>query len=109
MSLLLLPKDKRLELPALTRLANGAPCSLLVPDVCCGRDETTVWCHSNMSRHGRGAFHKSHDCYGALGCVACHHWLDFGKATRAEKEEAFQRGMERTLFWLWSEGKVRVA
>lgn len=99
----------RLEIPALLELANGAPCMLLVPDVCRGEPATTVACHSNMSRHGRGAFHKSHDCYIAFGCVRCHHWLDSGGANRAVKEEAFQRGMERTWLYLWFERKICVA
>lgn len=104
-----LPKDKRLEIPKLLELANGAPCTLLVPEICTGDVATTVAAHSNMSRHGRGSFLKSHDPFVAFGCSACHYWLDFGKANRADKEEIFIRGMERTWFWLWFEGKIKVA
>jgi len=95
--------------PKLTRLASGAPCHLNVDRVCIGGGETTVWCHSNLYRHGKGKSIKAHDCFGATGCYACHAWLDQGKASRDEKEAVFMRGLERTLLWLWREGKIKVA
>lgn len=108
MSSLLIPKEPRLELPKLTALAENQPCFLRVPDVCNGGGPTTVWAHSNMSRHGRGSHRKSDDCFGCFACMPCHYWLDFGPAPRADKEEAFVRAMERTMRYLWMTGKVRV-
>jgi len=106
---MMFPKDPRYENEKLTRTAKGTPCQLQVPNVCNRDDATSVWAHSNLSRHGRGKDHKSHDCFGVIACGACHYWLDFSAfATRAEKEEAFERGRDRTLLYLFRSGKLKV-
>jgi hypothetical protein len=104
-----IPKETRLVLPALTDSAEGEPCTFLIENVCDGGGPTSVWCHSNMSRHGRGLHRKADDCFGAIGCAKCHYWYDFGNtATRAEKEEAFMRAFERSLRYLWFTGRLRI-
>ena len=108
-----LMKEPRLEIPGWTEMARGEPCQMQIEGVCLWlkqRDtETTVWAHSNSSRHGRGMHRKSDDCYGSLACGACHHWYDFGKdANRAVKEEAIVRGFERSIRHLIVVGKLIV-
>lgn len=89
-------------------LARGAPCMFKVPGICNNDPETSVWCHSNELRHGKGKAIKAHDCFGAIGCSACHAWHDQGRASRADKIEAFYRAFEGTLLWLWWTGKIAV-
>jgi hypothetical protein len=90
--------------PALLATAKGQDCMLRIPDVCNGNPETVVACHSNLSLHGKGMGIKAHDFCIAYGCSECHYWLDFGNASREEKELAFYRGMSRTLEHLFNEG-----
>lgn len=102
-------REPSLRIPGFTELARGEPCMFRVEDVCNGDWATTVWCHSNMSRHGRGKDYPAHDPYGALGCSACHYWYDHGNtASRAEKEEVFVRAMEKSHLHFWRVGKFLV-
>lgn len=85
-----------------------------VPGICNGRTDTTVWCHSNESRHGKGVGQKSHDCFGALGCSACHQWYDFDSRSKEvtlemiDRQLAFRDAMERTLYYFWANGLITV-
>ena len=94
-------------------IAHEAPCLLEIRNVCDagfslgGRASNP--CHSNLQRHGRGFAYKSHDCFVVPGCNPCHQWLDSGKATREEKDEAFMKALERYWLWLWTEGKIKCA
>lgn len=64
----------------------GEPCYLRVPGVQCAKRETVVPCHSNQSKHGKGAGLKADDIYTVPGCMHCHHEIDQGKRlTRAER------------------------
>ena len=86
------PKRYRQINPYLLGMANGRPCLLRVPDVCNGRTDTTVACHSNYTaRGGKGGARKADDQYTVWGCYACHTWLDQGPASAEEKEQAFAR------------------
>lgn len=89
-------------------VAHDAPCMFRVPGVCQSGVNPSVPCHSNLQRHGRGLAHKTHDCYAPAGCVACHFWLDAGKAPREEKEATFMAALERWILWLFQNEKVRV-
>lgn len=82
-------------------------CFLRIPGVCIG--SPCVPAHSNYQRHGRGVSHKAHDCFVVAACNACHAWLDSGKASREEKDNAFTHGLNSYTVWLWTEGKVKVA
>lgn len=94
------PRTQALRNPRLLRLAQNMPCLLMVPGCCNHRIDTTVACHSNLSRHGKGAARKADDCYSVWGCSACHRWLDQGPAEAAIKEDVFMSGMERqAAFW----------
>lgn len=83
------PKTKPHRMPALLDMANGKPCLLQIPGVCAGGTATTVACHSNKSKHGKGGHRKAEDFFSVFGCWACHQWLDTGKATAEEKDKAF--------------------
>ncbi len=107
-------REPRLVLPALTKLAEGKPCMMRVPGVCNGRTDTTCWAHSNMSRHGKGVGLKSHDCFGAFACHACHEWYDLTSRrtlvclSASDREEAFMLAFERTLKYLWQNSFIVV-
>jgi hypothetical protein len=100
----------RLELPALTRVAKGKPCMFNVPGHCNGKWETTVWCHSNQGRHGKGSGLKSHDCYGAFGCSGCHDWYDnrVPNIAHEEKVRVFEIARDRTTYYLWANDLLKV-
>lgn len=98
-----------LNIKALRETAADQPCQFNVPGVCLRTTSTTVWCHSNESRHGKGRGIKAHDVFGAWGCRACHDWYDNGTATREDKAAAFRAAMEATYLQLFSRGLVTVA
>lgn len=61
--------------------------------------------HSNELAHGRGAYHKSLDVFGAVLCGPCHYDVDKNpKLTKEEKREKHRIAHERTLKWWWTEG-----
>jgi hypothetical protein len=96
----------------LLRLCYSKPCHLRIPEVCTGGtnpDSPSVPAHSNMLRHGRGHGHKSNDCYSIPACPACHYWLDYGKASRQEKQAAFESGWEQWVLYCWENDLVEVA
>jgi hypothetical protein len=62
--------------------ARGAPCSIRLPGICNGNAETTVWCHLNGHRFGKGGVLKAHDILGFHGCSSCHAYYDVGHGTR---------------------------
>lgn len=85
---------------------------LKIPDVCTGGDNPeapSVPAHSNQLKHGRGHGHKSHDCFTVPACPACHYWLDYGKASREEKQNAFDRALIAWTIYQWEEELVEVA
>lgn len=99
----------RLELPRLTRLAQGKPCHLLIPEIHRVDTSTTVWAHSNLLEHGHGAGVKSHDCYGCFACFWCHTAIDHGNdLTHEEKGHYMRKGMDRTLHYLWDHQLIGV-
>lgn len=75
--------------------------------------------HSDLQEHGRGKDLKSHDCFFAALCHACHAWLDAGgvgkdpserfEPNREGKREMFVRAMHATWLELWRRKLVRVA
>jgi len=79
-----------------------------MPGVCTGDKDTVVACHSNELTRGKHTGGKAHDCYIAFGCAACHFALDQGMYPRVDKDEWFQRGMDRTWLYLWEQGKIQV-
>lgn len=121
----------------LRNLARGAPCMVdgLIPFALVTRHdhETTVWAHSNLSWHGKGAHIKAHDCFGFFACATCHAEIDQGKHLDREQRRSVQAKamrvtrtylvgtgailgagvaeIESDALWLdgWLAGKIRVA
>lgn len=85
----------------LRQLARGKPCQVRIPGVCCGRDDTTVLAHLNMSGiSGRGL--KAPDFLGAWACFECHRCIDSNGNTHGLERDfvrlAFMEGMARTQY-----------
>ncbi len=98
------------ECKELRDLARGQPCQANVPGVCNYDDSTSVWCHSDEQRHGKGKGIKAADPFGAICCSACHHWMHTDRiASRSEKQAVFRDAFESTLLFLWSRGLIAVA
>jgi hypothetical protein len=100
-------REPRLVVPWLTELARGQDCTFRVPGVCNRNPETTVWCHSNESEHGKGVGCKSHDPHGAFGCSACHDWYD--RTRDPQRQEVFRRAKDRTYYVIFKNKLVRKA
>lgn len=90
-----IPKQPREENAHYRAMAAGKPCLLRVDGACCGDWSTTVLAHSNRLADNKGKALKAHDHAGVWACFGCHSWLDQGRAPRAGKDLAFDRGMER--------------
>jgi hypothetical protein len=98
-------REPRLEIPALIRAVRELPCTLRVEGVCIDRD--VIAAHSNNEKHGKGKGLKSHDCFVAAACPPCHDWIDRNR--HEERWEIMERGMDRTLYLLFKNGKLKVA
>ncbi|WP_081067583.1 DUF1364 family protein [Burkholderia stagnalis] len=75
---------------------RGEPCYL---NVCCPwtewADSSVVPCHSNQSKHGKGAGMKADHRFTVPGCARCHVWLDQGPAARELKVWVFDGALAR--------------
>lgn len=77
-------------------LCRGQPCYLRIAGVCVGGTDTTVPCHSNQARHGKGRGIKAHDQYTVPGCWRCHAEIDQGALlTREDKFALWDDAYER--------------
>lgn len=77
-------KAKRPKMTPIRASARGEQCTLRFPG--CNFDPaTTVWCHSNHARDGKGMGLKARDEEGCYGCSACHAFLDGGYAGHMER------------------------
>lgn len=91
------PKSTNNRNPALLELARGKECLLRVPGVCNNDTTTTVAAHSNELSKGKGRGRKADDNWSVQSCAKCHFWLDFGSATKQDKQEAFAAAHQRQL------------
>ncbi|WP_417219053.1 nuclease domain-containing protein [Achromobacter spanius] len=92
--------------PALLALAKGQLCLIQVPGICLGgRKDTTVACHSNWGRDGKGGNIKAHDWAIAFGCSACHFFIDQSRAPKDVKQGYFYPAMKLTRLAIMSMGK----
>lgn len=86
--------------------AKGETCT--IRSVWCnGNTNTTVAAHSDYQEHGKGKGLKSHDCFVAYSCSRCHDWISQSAASRADKYDAFCRGMHRTWLKLLQNGVLK--
>ena len=91
--------------PALLALAEGEECLLRVPKYCQGGTDTTVPCHSNRLRDGKGKGIKAHDWAIAFGCGGCHWFIDESKAPFEMKLSYFIPGLRLTRARIIALGK----
>ena len=94
-------KARKASKPKTTKLrasARDQECTLRFPLVCNYRTDTTVLCHSNQLKDGKGMGLKAPDTRAAYGCVRCHDVLD-GRAPRPAcmtREDMLERFEEAT-------------
>jgi len=74
-------REEPIRSQAIKDAARGAPCSARFNGICNFNPETTVWCHMNGARYGKGTGSKAHDVCGFDGCSSCHEYFDRGHAT----------------------------
>ncbi len=90
--------------------ARGEDCTIRIPGVCNFNPETTVLCHPNTHRAGKGKGLKAADELGAYGCSDCHAVLDGqGKRTILDRryiELCFWHGHAETYLKLKQKGLV---
>jgi len=96
------------------RAARGQDCTLRLPGICNHACDTTVLCHSNYLKDGKGMGLKAPDTAAAFGCSCCHDVLDGRRqrptgVTAADVEAAFYAGVARTHQILKKLGLLPVA
>jgi hypothetical protein len=104
-------KIEAVRVPALRELARGQPCmvakvtgallSMGIVSSYFHDPQTVVWCHSNLSHHGKGAHRKADDPFGFLGCAGCHFAIDQGsRLNRGERRRIQEAAMYLTRMHL---------
>ena len=79
--------------------AQGQPCQMQFPGICCGENETTVFCHLNGADFGKGMGMKAHDIAGFFGCWRCHNAFDL--ATHGLSAAELGRFVLRAVIGTW--------
>lgn len=94
-------KSRGPKMTPIRKSARGEECLIRLPGVCNGQTDTTVLCHDNRLKSGKGMGLKAPDTEAAYGCSCCHDVLD-GRRPRPEWLTAdmvlalFDLGVERT-------------
>ena len=81
----------------ITKSARGQNCTVRLPGICNGNNETVVFAHINGIRFGHGVGHKTE--YGAFACSSCHDAIDVRvktNLTRSELKLAHYEGVFET-------------
>jgi hypothetical protein len=95
----------------LTDLAHDMPCCAQFKHDC-NDFNGCVPMHSDHHIFGRGAWHKSHDFAFAAGCPNAHAILTAKVNDDLERDQKFfdwMRAHVKTMEWLWTNGKLKVA
>ena len=109
-------KARKASKPKMTKIrasARDQECTLRFPLVCNHRTDTTVLCHSNQLKDGKGMGLKAPDTRAAYGCSACHDVLD-GRAprpagmTHEQMLERFEEAVSLTHKVLARKGLLKV-
>lgn len=75
------PKQQKIRSKAIRNSARGESCSLRIPSVCNGNNETVVFAHVNANK---GIATKGHDIHGFACCSSCHSAYDSGKVDASD-------------------------
>jgi len=89
--------------------ARGEDCTIRIPGYCNFNPDTTVLCHPNTHRAGKGERLKAEDALAAYGCSDCHDIVDkrrFIDMPEAEIELCFWHGHAETFLKLKRKGLV---
>lgn len=74
-------KSKGPRMTPIRKAARGEDCTMMIPGVCNANPETTVLCHDNRLKSGKGMGIKAPDSEACFGCSSCHDVLD-GRSPR---------------------------
>jgi hypothetical protein len=103
-------RQPRWESKKLRDSARGRDCTMRSP-WCNGNPETTVWCHSNHSEHGKANGTKAHDIFGFYGCSDCHNYYDLASRqqgiSNTDRRELFRKAHEKSLLIVVTEGILK--
>ena len=82
---------------AITKFAEGQPCTIRLPGICNYDSATSVWHHINSVRWGSGRGLKSPDVCGVIGCSDCGNVLDRRVKTDLDRDFVMKHVMEGHL------------
>lgn len=103
-----LPKPQKIRSKKIRKSAKGEGCTLRIPGVCNGNNETTVFAHLPGNK-GTGT--KNHDLFGVYCCSDCHDWID-GRSSKAADpcnlEEEMLRALEETQLRLYQKDLIKI-
>lgn len=105
-------KRKRIKSKKILKAVDGQPCYLQFPNICQGRSETVVPCHSPFPEDNQGMGTKSHDWLAVPGCQDCHDFLDgrthagFPQNTKAL---CYHRALKKWLEYLFDKGYIKIS
>ncbi len=75
---------------AITKFAEGKPCTARIPGVCKPDPSTSVWSHLNSVRWGAGRGFKATDACGLITCFECGNAID-GRRRKTDDGELLDR------------------
>jgi len=102
-----LQKYKYVRSKKARRSARDEECTMNSPN--CNHDSrTTVLCHSNSQKHGKGTSIKASDEHSFYGCSGCNLWFDSMSAPKEEKERLYQKAHKRTQERFKEKGLIEV-
>jgi hypothetical protein len=103
-------REPRWESKKLRDSARGRDCTMNSP-WCNHNPETTVWCHSNHSEHGKAVGGKAHDIFGFYGCSDCNYWYDIASRqdgfSNDERRGWYQKAHDKSLLIIVTEGVLK--
>jgi len=104
-------KSTRMKMTPMRRAARGRDRTLMLLGVCNRDPATTVLCHSNRLKDGKGLGLKAPDTAACFGCSNCYDVLDGRRplpswVTRQQLDEAFDRAVAITQEQLKQEGLI---
>ena len=94
-------KPYKIRSNAIRKSAWGETCSLRIPSVCNGNDETVVFAHLPGNK---GVGTKNHDLMGIYACYKCHLELDAGNIDAKDQ----LRALQETQLKLYEKGILEV-
>lgn len=107
----MIPKPTKIRSKKLTNAAKGKSCTLRIPGICNGNNETVVACHLPGNK---GTATKNHDLFTIDCCNDCHDWMDGRNHTEPwksqgiNKHEEMLRAFQETLLRRVNENLIEI-